>query len=261
MTLFGMTILEMLLLSGAAILAGSLNAVAGGGSFFTFPALVSTGVDPIAANATNAVVVWPGSIASTWAYRRELGVYPRLVVVLSVVSLIGGLLGALLLLAFRDYREAFNRMVPYLLLVATLLFAFGGNITKWVQSLGGLSFESLTGLLVVGCLQLVIAIYGGFFGGGMGVLMLSAYSVVGLENIHVMNAIKSLVSVLIKGVAVLVFIFSGLIVWPEAILMTVGAIIGGYAGAHYARLLDPLLVKRFAIVAAFGVTIAFFIWG
>jgi hypothetical protein len=259
---FGMTPLDILVLLSAAVLAGALNAVAGGGSFFTFPALVFTGVSPIAANATNAVVVWPGSIASTGAYREEVRkTQPRVVVALSVASLVGGLLGAWLLLAFRQYEETFNDIVPWLLLVATLLFAFGGNLTKWTKEHIELSETSALSVSIVTGLQLLIAIYGGFFGGGMGVLMLSAYALLGMENIHIMNALKSLASVLIKGIAVLAFIFSGLVVWPEAILMIVGASVGGYAGAHYARRLDSRLVKRFVIVAGFAITIAFFVSG
>jgi hypothetical protein len=255
-----MTLLDMLLLTGAAILAGGLNAVAGGGSFFSFPALVLIGgVPDVQANATNSVILWPGAIASTGAYREELTTRRRVAVVLSIISLIGGLLGALLLLQFRDQQEAFRELVPYLLLITTLLFAFGKPLTNWLQKHVELSENSLSGLIAVTLLQLPIAIYGGFFGGGMGVMMLAAFSLLGMDNIHIMNAIKSLLSVLIKGIAVATYVVAGVVAWPQAILMTVGAIIGGYGGAHYARKLDPALVRRFAIVTGVIMTIIFFL--
>jgi hypothetical protein len=254
-----MTLTDMLLLAIAAILAGALNAVAGGGSFFSFPALVFTGVPDVQANATNTVVLWPGAVASTWAYRNELVSRLRVVVVLGIVSLIGGLLGALLLLQFRDQQEAFRQLVPYLLLVTTLLFAFGGKITQWLQHRIKFSPDSLVALVAVAIIQFFIAIYGGFFGGGMGVIMLAAFTMMGMDNIHIMNAIKSLLSVLIKGIAVATFIFSSVVFWPQAILMTIGAIIGGYGGAHYARKLDPAHVRRFAIGVGFVMTFLFFI--
>lgn len=256
-----MPFFEILLLFATAVLAGALNAVAGGGTFFTFPALIYTGVDEISASATNSVVLWPGAIASTGGYRRELSTNRRLVLYLGGASLLGGWAGALLLLAFRDYQELFSFIVPYLMLIATLLFTFGSHLTKWVKQRVQLEQDTVSGRVVVTVLQFLISIYGGFFGGGMGVLMLAAYSVVGMDNIHVMNALKSLVSVLIKGIAVLTFAIYGAVVWPEAILMMVGAIIGGYAGASLGRLVDPKLMKRLVIVAAFLITIAFFIWG
>jgi hypothetical protein len=254
-----MTLLDVVILISAGALAGAINAVAGGGSFFSFPALVFVGIPDVQANATNSVVVWPGSIASTGAYRKELVTRPRVVVVLSIVSIIGGLLGALLLLQFREHQEAFRQLLPYLLLVSTLLFAFGGKLTAWLQERVSLSEDSLPGLIAVAALQLPISIYGGFFGGGMGVIMLAAFTLLGMESIHVMNAIKSLVSVLIKGAAVFTFIVSGLVVWPQAIVMTIGAILGGYFGAHYALKFDPKLIKRLAIGVGFLMTIIFFL--
>lgn len=254
-------LLDSVLLGGAAFLAGALNAIAGGGSFFSFPALVFTGVDPVTANATNTVVVWPGAIASTGAYRRELGTRPRLELVLGLVSLLGGVLGALLLLQFREHREVFRGMVPWLLLVTTLLFAFGSRLTAWVRAHTGQAPTAGRTLVLAAGLQLVIATYGGFFGGGMGVMMLAALTLLGLENIHIMNGIKSLLSVLIKGVAVAIFVFSGVVVWPQAVLMTLGAVAGGYVAAHYARKIDPVLVRRGAVLVGFLMTLAFFLRG
>lgn len=261
-----MTFFEILVLFTAALLAGALNAVAGGGSFLTFPALVFVGIPDVEANATNTVVLWPGTIASTGAYRRELAARRLTVIVLSVVSLLGGVIGALLLLDLRDQQETFRDIVPYLLLITTLLFAFGGRITRWLQEHVNMTAESRLALVTVSVLQFIISVYGGFFGGGMGVMMLAAYSLLGLGNIHIMNGIKSLVSVLIKGVAVITFLYYdlfvydvGVIIWPQAILMIVGSIIGGYWGAAYARKLDPELVRRFAIIMGVIITVVFFL--
>ncbi len=254
-----MTLLDIVLLFGAAVLGGALNAVAGGGSFITFPALVFVGVPDVEANATNTVVLWPGALASTGAYREELVTRLRTVIILSMISLIGGLLGALLLLEFRDQQELFRQILPFLLLVTTLLFSFGGTITTWLQQRVDLGENSLIGLVIVSVLQLFIAIYGGFFGGGMGVIMLAAFAILGMENIHIMNGLKSLLSVLIKGTAVITFVVTGVVYWSEAIVMIVGAIVGGYVGARYALGLDPVKVKRFAIVRGYVVTVVFFV--
>jgi hypothetical protein len=260
------TFLEILVLFTAAILAGALNAVAGGGSFLTFPALVFVGIPDVEANATNTVVLWPGTIASTGAYRRELAARRLTVIVLSVVSLLGGVIGALLLLDLRDQQETFRDIIPYLLLITTLLFASGRHITRWLQEHVQMTEESRLALVTVSVLQFIISVYGGFFGGGMGVMMLAAYSLLGLGTIHIMNGIKSLMSVLIKGVAVITFLYYdlfvydvGVIVWPQAIVMIVGAVIGGYWGAAYARKLDPELVRRFAIIVGAIITVVFFL--
>lgn len=261
-----MTIADGVLLFAAALLGGAQNAVAGGGSFVAFPALVVSGVTPIHANATTTVALWPGSVASIGAYRKELRSAPRLPI-LGAISLIGGWLGALLLL---DTPSAtFSRLIPVLLLAATLLFAFGPSVTAWMkqraavkarEQAGGPSEDgSLRGLLGMFVGQAVIAIYGGYFGGGIGILMLAAFGLMGMENIHVMNALKATLASCINGVAVITFIVAGAVAWPQAVVMLVGAIIGGYGGAAYARRLDPLVVRRFVLVVACLMTLYFFI--
>jgi uncharacterized membrane protein YfcA len=279
-----MIFLQFCLLFVAAILGGALNSVAGGGSFIAFPALIFTGVPPINANATNTVALWPGSVASTAAYRKELAQQQRSVlIVLSGMSLIGGTLGALLLL--HTSQATFVRLIPYLLLVATLLFAFGGRITTYVRerrrrarqleidnpslvSLAETQDEKLVvpstvpsrfALAGIALIQLVIATYGGYFGGGIGILMLAALGLMGMENIHVMNALKTLLTSFINGVAVITFAIAGAVVWPQALLMVIGAIIGGYGGAYLARKIDPRWVRLFVILVGFGMTIYFFI--
>jgi len=271
-----MTFLQALALFGAAILAGALNSVAGGGSFITFPTLVFTGVTEKIANATNTVALWPGSLASVGAYRRELTAQRHILVVLSTVSVIGGYLGARVLL--NTPQTTFKQMVPFLLLFATLLFTFGSPImarmrARRAQSSNGPTPQVQTPQTIldagknppwwtlagVSLLQLATAFYGGFFGGGIGIVMLAILNLMGMQNIHEMNGLKTWLAVCINGIAVIVFVREGAIVWPQAVLMIVGAIIGGYGGAYYARKLDPLLVRRFVIVIGFSMTVLLFL--
>jgi uncharacterized membrane protein YfcA len=254
-----MTLPNILLLLFTAFIGGTLNSVAGGGSFFTFPALVFTGIPAIPANATSTVALWPGSVASVGAYREELRNQNRtLLILLSVTSLIGGVLGAILLL--KTPSSVFQLLLPYLLLLATLLFTFSPTITARLH-VRKLEQGSLTpkSLFWISFIQFVIAIYGGYFGGGIGIMMLATLAVLGMKNIHVMNAIKTVLASFINGVAVVTFIIAGAVFWPQALLMIVGAIIGGYAGAYYARKLDPRFVRIFVIVVGFVMTIVFFI--
>jgi hypothetical protein len=258
------TIAEGALLFAAALLGGAQNAVAGGGSFVAFPALVVAGVTPIHANATTTVALWPGSVASAGAYRTELRAAPNLRI-LGAISLVGGWLGAVLLL--HTPSATFSRLIPVLLLAATLLFAFGPSVTAWMKQRAAAREEttsakgdrSVAGLLGMCAGQSVIAVYGGYFGGGIGILMLAAFGLMGMENIHAMNALKAVLASCINGVAVITFVLAGAVEWPQAMVMLVGAIIGGYAGAAYARRLDPALVRRFVLVIACLMTLYFFI--
>ena len=249
----------LILLFAAAVLGGSLNAVAGGGSFLTFPALVFVGIPPVAANATSTVALWPGGWASVAAYRRELVGHRRLfLVILAAVSVAGGLLGALLLL--HTPQMTFVRLTPYLLLGATLLFAFGKQtaaLTRRWSSISGTSWRRT--MVGAGVAQFVIAIYGGYFGGGLGVLMLAALGLLGLDNLHQMNALKTLLAACINGVAVLVFILAGIVAWPQAIIMVVGAIIGGFGGATIARRIDPRWTRATVILVGLAMTTYFFV--
>ncbi len=255
-----MTLFDALMLFGSAIIAGAINSVAGGGTFFTFPTLLFTGVTPVSANATNTVALWPGSLASVGAYRQELARHKKGLLSLSIISMIGGLIGAWLLLRTRD--ETFARLVPYLLLLATLIFTFSGYVTRWLRSRAKQrpAGESPgASRIFVPLLQLAIAIYGGFFGGGIGILMLATLALMGMEDIHEMNALKTLLATLINGIAVVLFIVEGAARWPEALVMVVGAIIGGYYGAVIAKRLNPVFVRRFVIIVGFLLTIYFFI--
>jgi uncharacterized membrane protein YfcA len=257
------SILQGIALFIAALLAGALNSVAGGGSFISFPTLILTGVPPIQANATNTVALWPGSLASVAAYRRELR-SARHVALLSVMSVVGGVLGAYLLL--HTPAATFSHLIPYLLLLATGLFAFSPAITRRLRGRAvhpnhsapapGPSRRTVGGIAL---LQFVTAVYGGFFGGGIGIIMLATLALIGMEDIHAMNGLKTVLATLINGVATLTFIIDRAVVWPQALVMLVGAVVGGYAGAAIARRLDPLLVRRFVIVVGVVMTIYFFV--
>src|SRR6185312_692701 len=184
---------------------------------------------------------------------------------LGVISLLGGWLGAVLLL--HTPSITFSRLIPLLLLAATLLFAFGPSFTAWVKrrkavdtvSAGESQDRSLRGLVGMCAGQAVIATYGGYFGGGIGILMLAAFGLMGMENIHAMNALKTLLASCINGVAVVTFIIAGAVDWPQAVVMLIGGIIGGYGGAAYARRLEPGLVRRIVLVVAILMTVYFFI--
>lgn len=254
-----MTMPQILILFTSAVLGGTLNAVAGGASFFTFFALCSIGVLPIQANATSTVALWPGVIASTGAYRRELALQKRgLPFLLMTTSLIGGVLGALLLL--NTSQTIFAHLTPYLLLMATLLFTLSGPARAWLRKRNiGKKHTTRTKLFGISITQLVIATYGGYFGGGMSILMLTTLAMMGMRNIHKMNALKTLLNASVNAVAIIAFIAAGVIVWQEAILMVTGSLIGGYGGAYYARRIDQKWIRLFVIVVGFSLATYFFV--
>jgi hypothetical protein len=253
-----MTFSHAILLFVAALLAGAMNSVAGGGSFFSFPALIFTGVPPIPANATNTVAVWPGSLASVFSYWQRLPRSPRVMVPLITISLIGGVAGAVVLL--HTPQATFMHLVPYLFGVATLLFAFGkrltGKLGHVIKRTGPPSWPTIAGLTLA---QFFIAVYGGFFGGGMGILMLAMLEMIHIDDIHAMNGLKALLGTAINGAAVVTFIAAKQVVWPQGILMIIAAVIGGYGGAHYAQKLDPRWVRATVIAVGTGMTI-YFLW-
>jgi uncharacterized protein len=242
----------------AALLAGIINSVAGGGSFISFSALLFTGVNPIAANATTNTAMWLGTAASVSGYRAEIAGKKKQLLVFALVGIAGGLLGALLLLV--TSANFFGHLIPYLLLCATLLFNFSSRVTKILQSHLPKWDEQKhpIALLVV---QFVISIYGGFFGAGMGILMLAVLSVTELGNIHTMNAFKCFLGLCINGVAIIPFILAGVILWHQLVIMSCGAIIGGYLGAVYAQKLHPATVKRIVVFLGYTMSAYFFLRG
>jgi uncharacterized membrane protein YfcA len=236
-------------------LGGAINAVAGGGSFVAFPALLFTGVTPVVANATNTLALWVGTTASGGAYRQKLDIPRRVMIPLIVTSVIGGAAGALLLI--ETPAQTFLRVLPWLLLGATLLFAFGRRLTGRISA--GISRESsnkaVTGAAIF---ELIVAVYGGYFGGGMGIVNLAMLSALGMTDIHAMNKLKVILGAVINGVAAVAFVATGFILWPQASVMTVGAILGGCSAAHYAQKLPQPWIRGFVIFVGTAMTIYFF---
>ena len=246
----------------AALIGGSLNSVAGGGSFIAFPALLFTGLGPIAANATNTTALWPGTVASTFAYRNAFDPEARrLLPAMVVTGIIGGVLGAHILL--HTPPATFLHLVPWLLLAATLLFVFSGPITTWIKGRAGHGPSGKGGartlFLLTIFLELIVATYVGYFGAGSGILLLALVALLGVENIHAMNGMKTLLVSVMNGVAIVTFILGRVIVWPQAVLMLVGASIGGYGGAYLAQKMNPQYVRWLVIAVGFSLSIYFFI--
>lgn len=252
-----MTFPQAILLFAIALLAGAQNSVAGGGSFLTVPALIFTGVLPIQANATNTVALWPGTVASIPPYRDALETERGTLILLSIISTIGGIVGAVILL--KTPQGVFLLMLPFLMLVATILFAVGGPLTARLRKSGKMAGPRWLMLAGVSVLQFVVAIYGGFFGGGIGILMLATLSLMGMRNIHTMNALKVVLTTCINGIALFTFIFAGIVEWPQALVMMVGAIIGGFGGASVARKIDERYIRIYVILVGIAVSIALFI--
>jgi uncharacterized membrane protein YfcA len=240
----------------AATAAGAVNAIAGGGTLLTFPTIVGLGITPLVANATSSVALWPGSLGSMWGYRHELRGARRWVTGFTTPSLAGGALGAWLLL--HTPPAAFDRIVPFLVLGATCLFLVQGPLLRTPRPSGpaptggpdpspGWSFLTA---------QFLVAVYGGYFGAGMGILMLAVLGFMGLNNIHQMNGLKNWGALCINAVAVAMFAAGGIVHWPIALTMAVGGMLGGYAGSHLARRVGQRAVRH-AIVA---IGLAAFVW-
>ena len=239
-----------LLLLLAATVGGAINSVAGGGSFLTFPALLFAGVAPIPANATNNTAMWIGVLGSARGYREEIRTYRLVIVPAMIVSLVGSLGGAILLL--HTPSKIFERMIPWLLLFATAVFAVSPLLTKKHQPRDVHAPWQLA-------LQFVVSIYGGYFGAGMGILMLAILSFSALPTMNAMNGVKNLLSLLITGVAVIPFLIAGIIVWPVALLMAVFAMLGGYAGAHLFRRVPSHITRIIVLAIGAGMSAYFFV--
>ena len=237
------------LLGSAAFGAGVLNAIAGGGSFLTFPALVFAGVPPIAANATSALAVSPGYLGGVLGFRAELGALPAALLRREVlISAVGGVCGAVLLLVTPP--TLFSGLVPWLLLFATVLFAMGPRLARMGGG-AGLAAWRFPGLFLV-------AIYGGYFNGGLGILLMALYLLVGEQRLNTVNALKNLNSFVLSVVSVIAFAIGGAIVWKPALLMAVFATLGGFAGAGLAKRLPVRVVRAIVIVTGLVMSALFF---
>ena len=244
--------LAPILLALSGCVAGIMNAVAGGGTFLTFPALIFTGIPSVAANASNTVALFPASFASAWAYRENFQEFPGISLrAMLGVSAVGGVIGAAALLL--TPQQTFDGLIPWLLLAATLIFTLGPVITPRLKSVITLK---ATGVLAI---QFLVAIYGGYFGGAMGIVMLAVYSLFGLTDLHAMNAAKTLMSGTINAVSVVLFVAAGKIAWRETLIILVTAVLGGYFGARLARHANPKHLRVAIIAISATVTAAFFL--
>lgn len=252
-----MSFLQILLLFVAGFAGGTVNAIAGGATFFTFPAMLAVGIPPVTANASNTTALVPASLVAAWAQRRDLADIERMLPVLGLLGLAGGAAGAVLLLVTSD--RAFMVLVPFLLLVATLLFAFSPRILTAVRARhsthqGGLRLSPGVVLLL-----LAVMVYGGYFGAGLGIMLLAGLAIAGLEELRVANAVKNGVSALVNGVAVAIFILQGVVVWPAALTMMAGAALGGFAGARIARRLPQRIFRTIVIGVGALLTVWYFL--
>ena len=235
----------------AGLLAGTMNAVAGGGSFVSFPVMVLVGLPPIAANATSTVALFPGTMASTWAYRDDLrGIAGISLKLLLPISLLGGMIGAILLLITPG--GAFDLVIPWLLLLATLTFLGGRHLGDWLRRyirIGRPAFLAI---------QFILSIYGGYFGGAIGLMMMAVWTLIDTTELHMMAPTRTLLVSATNGSAVLCFAVAGAVHWPEMLAMMVSAIVGGYYGARFARHLPPTVLRWFVILLSATVTAVFF---
>ena len=250
-------LLEFAILAAGACLAGALNAIAGGGTIITFPLLIAFGMPAIQANATSTVALLIGIGGSIFGYRKNLPAALPWMKLFAPVSIVGGLLGAWLLTVTSE--KFFSDLVPFLILFATLLFLLGNGISRLAGFDGNTIAQHPAHLVAAVCVQFGVAVYGGYFGAGIGILMLAALGLIGLKNIHQMNAIKTLLGALINVVAAVYFVWVGLVIWPQAVVMTVGAAAGYYGGAAFTQKIPQIAVRR--LIAAIGLVLsAVFFW-
>ena len=235
-----MTVSQAAVLAVCAFAAGIVNAIAGGGTLITFPALLATGVPAVASNATNTVALFPGQLASSFAYRSHLLEEKRRAIVLSVPSVLGGIVGAVLLLWLPE--KAFEAVVPWLILFACVVLALQSQLKRLVANVAHANHPAALWMA-----QLLISIYGGYFGAGIGILMLAAMAIMIPSSMQHANALKVLFSLLINAVAAVIFVAKGAVHVPEAALMAAASIAGGFAGSHLAKRLPPAGMRGFAI--------------
>jgi uncharacterized membrane protein YfcA len=246
-------------LAVAAFLAGVLNAVAGGGSFLSFPAMLGMKILPVQANASNTVALWPGQVTSIWAYRHDIGKNLRLAWPMGLAGLLGGTAGAVVLL--NTPQRTFMRLVPWLLLVAALIFAASGPVSRWLQRRKGARAGQMHSPRLVPIFFCTIAVcfYVGYFGAGAGFLLITMLSLFGCEDLHEINALKVVSNTMANGVAFLIFVVDGQVVWRYCLLAMVTCAIGGYSSARFAKLVPQKILR--GLVVGIGLTMAaWFFW-
>lgn len=249
---------ELLFLFFAGFFGGVLNSIAGGGSFITFPALIFVGIPPIMANATNTFASCAGYMSGTYAFRKEIAQHKDALPRIITISLIGGILGAWLLL--KTPESVFREAIPWLLLFATLLFIFGGQInTVLKQHTSRHRHASSIGAALLVLILLGVSTYGGFFNAGLGIITLSYLALAGYTNINAMNGLKLLVSSTVSLIAIILFIYNDVIAWYEGTIVLLGTLAGGYVAAHISRNLPQKHIRTFVIFASIATTLYFFI--
>lgn len=250
--------LQYLVIAAAALLAGGINSVAGGGTLISFPALVWIGRSAIVANATNTVAIWPGSLAGVFGFRHHLVKLPRWLLLTIIPALAGGGLGAVILL--KTPERTFAHLVPFLILAATILLAAQELISRKLLRFAEEHARPSAGWIVFAFVfQFLVGIYGGYFGAGIGILMLAALGLIGLRDIHQMNALKNLLAICINGVAAIYFAVMGAVSWADVAIMAVTSIAGGLLGARLAHRLGRRFVRGFVVAVGLFMTVALFL--
>ncbi|OCW59556.1 sulfite exporter TauE/SafE family protein [Hoeflea olei] len=240
------------LLIGAGLVGGACNAVAGGGTFFTFPALLAAGVPPVAANATSAISIWPGHATSLFGYREELRRHAGRLKSAAPAFVLGSLIGAWLLSVTGN--GLFRQLIPWLLLAATVLFAIGPRLRSWIAPTGSGTLPKP----VIFLIDLLVAIYGGYFGAGLGILLMAVLTLIGLSDVNEANAVKNALATIVSSLAVAVFIVTGIIAWGPGAAVLAGAVAGGYLGARFARWINPRILRAIIIAVGLGLSWIYF---
>ncbi len=240
--------MDIFILTVAAFIGSAFNAVAGGGSFFTYPALIFTGVPILNANATSTFALWPGTLSSAYTYRNDIPSNKKMVLGLILTSIAGGAIGTFLLLNTSD--TVLQKLLPFLMIFATLLLLFKHKLKS--KNPASNPYKAIA-------FQLLISVYGGYFGGGMGIMMLATFSLMGFTDLTTMNALKTILASFINGVAVIIFSLTHQIFWQQALMMCIAAIAGGYWGVIFAKHIAGKYLNGIIIAVGFIFSVIFFI--
>ena len=250
--------MQFVIIGLAGFVAGIINSIAGGGTLISFPALLWIGRNPIIANATNTVAIWPGSFAGVIGFRKQLALIPRWLLFLTIPALAGGIAGAVLLL--HTSQKTFANLVPFLILGATILLAAQEVITRRLTILKRLHDEHAGAFgLFAFVFQFFVSVYGGYFGAGMGILMLAALGLIGMNDMLKMNGLKNLLAICINGVAAVYFMVAGAVVWRDVAIMAVTSIAGGFLGARLAVRFGKKFVRAAVVIIGLVMTVAMFV--
>lgn len=244
---------ELLTVAAAGVIAGVMNALAGGGTFVTLPALIAVGLPSVIANATSTVALLPGTLASAWVFRKDFAPFDEVSMKqMALVTFVGGLLGSLLLVLTPS--DAFDHVLPWLLLLATVAIAVGPAVSRWLAR-----HSIRTGPSVLLVTQFALGVYAGYLGGAAGIMMIAAWSLLTTADLRRLHSGRTVLASFANGIAVVVFIVAGAVRWPHALALGVGAVAGGYGGAHVARWLPPKLLRIATVTLCAGVTVMFFV--